>query len=259
MQRMLNIPLPPPDDIAEQYGFGYGEDFEIDYELLAQAHSYELPAPIRLRPDDNAQPVPTLQLPPLGPTVAAATLSDCATHTGNNTSPPLPLLPPAEHTAAITNESTNISIATPPATPTTQTAHSKGRRSKFSPAELEELARVVYSINPYGAKHGDKKSQWEEVAKKLKDKGMFSASSVDTIRNKMTALLAYFEVSLLFTRFNRELKPLPRIPILVSARRSHGSFRVPPPSLSLPFLIRSRRTRQSQPRRVMSRRRRLVQ
>ena len=96
--------------------------------------------------------------------------------------------------------------------------------AKVSPAQLEELAHVVYSINPYSAKHGDKKSQWEEVAKKLKDKGMFLASSVDTIRNKMTALLAYFEVSLLFTPFNRELKPLPRIPILMSARRSHGSF-----------------------------------
>ena len=168
-------------------------------------------------------------------------------------------MPFAEHTASITNKSTNISVATPPTTPTTQMAHSKGRHSKFSPAELEELTCVVYSINPYGAKHGDKKSQWEEVAKKLKDKGMFLASSVDTIRNKMTALLAYFEVSLLFTPLNRELKPLPRIPILVLAPRLHGSFRVPPPSLLLPFLIRSRRTRQSQPRRVMSRRRRLVQ
>ena len=53
MQRTLNIPLPPPDDIAEQYRFSYGEDFEIDYELLVQTHSYELPAPIHLRPDDN--------------------------------------------------------------------------------------------------------------------------------------------------------------------------------------------------------------
>ena len=141
MQCILNIPLPPPNDIAEQYGFGYEEDFEIDYELLVQAHSYELPTPIRLHPDDNAQPVPTLQLPPLGPTVAAATLSNGTTHTGNNTSPPLPLLPPTENTAAITKESTNISIATPPATPTTQTAHSKGLRSKFSPAKPEELTR----------------------------------------------------------------------------------------------------------------------
>jgi hypothetical protein len=178
MQRILNIPLPPPDNIAQEYGFGFGEDFDIDYELITEAHSFE--------PPNN------LQLPPPGP---VPHVSDNAIGTVNNTYLPLP---PAEHTAAATNNANTITTTTPPTTPAAQPGRGKGRRSKFSPTELEELARVVYSTNPYGAKHGDKKTAWEDVAKKLKDKGLFMTSSVDTIRNKMASLLTYFEVSFSF-------------------------------------------------------------
>ena len=50
-------------------------------------------------------------------------------------------------------------------------------------------------VNLYGASHGKKASAWEEVATKLKNAGNFKDSLTDTIRNKMTALLAYFEGS----------------------------------------------------------------
>ena len=50
-------------------------------------------------------------------------------------------------------------------------------------------------VNLYRVSHGKKASAWEEVVTKLKNDGHFKDSSMDTIGNKMTALLAYFKVS----------------------------------------------------------------
>ena len=54
---------------------------------------------------------------------------------------------------------------------------------------------MVYTLNPYGAKHGYKTKAWEEVAAKLKEQGLFLKSSVETVKHKMAALIAYQEVS----------------------------------------------------------------
>jgi hypothetical protein len=91
--------------------------------------------------------------------------------------------------------------------------------------DLEELACIIYSVNPYSVKHGDKKAQWEEVVKGLKDKGLFLTSSVGTIRNKMTALLTYFEVGINFSSFDHKLDNILsiRIPTCVLVHRSHKS------------------------------------
>ena len=102
--------------------------------------------------------------------------------------------------------------------------------------------------------------QWEEVAKKLKDKGLFLTSSVDTIKNKMTVLLTYFEVSL-FNLFGGIVKPLlshSRILTHMLVCRLCESCPVPLPLHLLPFLTKSQRTRWLQEGRMMSRKRRLA-
>ena len=40
IQMLHGFPL--PDDVAPQYGYGYGEDFKPDYDLLTKAHVCQL-------------------------------------------------------------------------------------------------------------------------------------------------------------------------------------------------------------------------
>jgi hypothetical protein len=42
---MLNLPL-ATNKAALQYGFGFGEDFELDYEAFMETHTYKLPKAI---------------------------------------------------------------------------------------------------------------------------------------------------------------------------------------------------------------------
>ena len=56
-----------------------------------------------------------------------------------------------------------------PVTPAAPTHGGKREQVKFSPHKIEALAHMVYTLNPYGAKHGDKTKAWEEVAAKLKE------------------------------------------------------------------------------------------
>ena len=70
----------------------------------------------------------------------------------------------------------------------------KGHHTKFPVVWLEDLAQVVYTINPYAAKHGEKKVAWEKVLEMLREQGIFEWSSANTVK-KMSAMSAYFKVS----------------------------------------------------------------
>jgi hypothetical protein len=175
--------FPPPDDIAPQYGYGYGEDFEPDFDLLTEAHARQLAHRV---PEDV--PPPAITLPFLPPPPAPAVEGAAIMHGPNEAVEHFPFLP--NHTT-----STITQPVTPPATPAAPTRGGKRERVKFSHHEIEALARVVYSLNPYGAKHGDKTKAWEEVAAKLKEQGFFLKSSVETVKHKMAALIAYQEVN----------------------------------------------------------------
>ena len=47
---MLNLPL-TTDEAAFEYGFGFGEDFELDYKAFTEAHSHKLPKAMHLQPE----------------------------------------------------------------------------------------------------------------------------------------------------------------------------------------------------------------
>ena len=176
--------LPPPDDIAPQYGYGYGEDFEPDYELLTEAYLTHQRA--HQVPEDVPPPAIT---PPSLPAPPAPAAEGTATMHGPNEA--------AEHSPPTPNHTTPTVVqpVTPPVTPAAPTHGGKRERVKFSHHEIEALARIVYNLNPYAAKHGDKTKAWEEVAAKLKEQGFFLKSSVETVKHKMTALIAYQDVS----------------------------------------------------------------
>ena len=205
---MLN--LPPSNGAAFEYGFSYGEDFDPDYESIIEAHSYEAPKAMRLNadfPSETPPPPPPHAPAPAHPVAIPVARGDTPrptvfTSTSIADANPVPVanphLPsttiPTTHTSAPSDAvlvGANISL-TPPTTPVKKKGG--GRRAKFSPAALEQLARVVYSINPYGAPHGKKMEAWEQVATEIKGYGYFKNSSVETIRNKMSAMMTYFEV-----------------------------------------------------------------
>lgn len=52
----------------------------------------------------------------------------------------------------------------------------------------------MYTTNPYAAKHEEKKAAWDKVLEMLRKQGMFETSLADTVKNKMSAMLAYFKV-----------------------------------------------------------------
>lgn len=208
--RDLMLNLPPSNDAAFEHGFGYGEDFDPDYESILEAHSYEaskatclnvdLPSGIPPHPPHPPAPGPLASTPVVcgdtpRPTVFTTTSIADATPVPAHPSIPSNTNVPTTRTSTLSDivlTGADLSL-TPPTTP----AEKKGgrRRVKFPPAALEQLARVVYSINPYGAPHGKKAEAWEQVATEVKEYGYFKNSSMDTIRNKMSAMLAYFEVS----------------------------------------------------------------
>jgi hypothetical protein len=179
--------FPPPDDVAAQYGYGYGEDFEPDYDLLTEAYARQLAHRV---PEDV--PPPAITLPFLPPPPTPAVGGAAITHEPNEAAEHFPTLP--NHTTSTVTQPVTQPV-TPPVTPAAPTRGGKRERAKFSPHEIEALARVVYTLNPYGAKHGDKTKAWEEVAAKLKEQGLFLKSSVETVKHKMAALIAYQEVS----------------------------------------------------------------
>ena len=47
---MLNLP-PATDKATFEYGFGFGEDFKLDYEAFAEAHSHKVPKAMHLQPN----------------------------------------------------------------------------------------------------------------------------------------------------------------------------------------------------------------
>ena len=68
----------------------------------------------------------------------------------------------------------------------------------YSANKFLGLTGAVVDVNPFGAKHGKKAVQWEEVAHCVKAKGLFTQSSTDVIKNKALALIKYQEVRTLF-------------------------------------------------------------
>ena len=177
---LLNVP--PTNNVAFEYGHGLGDSFEPDYDLLTEAYTSSMHSLTRHITED-------LQLGPVMPLLALLTL------TSTEAAPPLP----PDSILSATNKNMlpmPTTIVTPPETPPpTPAALGKGRRTKFPAAWLEGLARVVYTTNPYAAKHREKKLTWDEVLKMLRKQGMFEMSSADTVKNKMSAMLAYFKVS----------------------------------------------------------------
>lgn len=231
------LSIPPPDNVAFHFGYGFGEDFEADYEYLEDLCSYKSKEHPQLHATDTTTPLLPLLPPPNSPTATLAvtdaaalpcgplprlspTDSAATPFTTTNTVPftdgpltpdtplavinptPFPTnpLPPLPRVSALTTPTTAVTspfkpegYETPPPSPDTQPT--RRPKAKFSSRELEELARVVVDVNPYGAKHGNKTTAWADVAKQLKGGGYFMHSSVDVIKNKMTALIAYQKVS----------------------------------------------------------------
>lgn len=64
----------------------------------------------------------------------------------------------------------------------------------FNAPALDQLARIVVDINPYGARHGDKKEAWKRVLKAFQDAGFCAMTSLETMKNKVNAMLAYHDV-----------------------------------------------------------------
>lgn len=244
---LLNLPLPPSDNFAWEYGYGYGEDFDFDYELLSEASAFN--------PHASMAPCPPSALrPPLPPFSPFSPILLTTPTPATSTPITQPIIAPSIVPSAVTPPATPVK---PPVTPAKK---GRGSRSRFSPAELEELARTVYNINPHGAKHGDKKVQWLKVEKMLKDKKMFLSSSVETIKNKMSALLAWHEVWPCMVVFDCMLMSvhLSRILIQVLGRKLLVRCQVAPLSPLGLFLTRSPKIRLSLLHRMMSRRKRHV-
>ena len=183
----INILLngPPANNVAFKYGHGFSDSFEPDYDLLTEVHTRSMPSLTHHAAEDH-QWGPALPLLPLPPLSLAPASTEAA-----------PALPPSS-TPFSTNESMLLmptTIITPPVTPPpTHTVPGKGCRTKFPAAWLEGLARVVYTTNPYAAKHEEKKAAWDKVLEMLRKQGMFETSLADTVKNKMSAMLAYFKV-----------------------------------------------------------------
>ncbi|KIM87945.1 hypothetical protein PILCRDRAFT_3655 [Piloderma croceum F 1598] len=144
---LLNGPL--TNNVAFEYGHGFGDSFESDYDLLTELHTCSTPLlTCHAVADHQLGPVlPLLPLPLLSLALASTKTA--------------PALPPSS-TVFSTNESMlpmPTTIITLPVTPLpTHTVPGKGHHTKFPAAWLEGLARVVYTTNPYAAKHGEKKA-----------------------------------------------------------------------------------------------------
>ncbi|EIN09892.1 hypothetical protein PUNSTDRAFT_133664 [Punctularia strigosozonata HHB-11173 SS5] len=76
--------------------------------------------------------------------------------------------------------------------------------TKFSKAELYELARTAVDIDPGSEPWGKITQAWQRVAEHLWEKRMFVGSSVETIKNKMNSMVSYHEGSSL--RVSRDIQ-----------------------------------------------------
>jgi hypothetical protein len=57
------LSIPPPDDVAFHFGYGFDKDFEADYEYLEDLCSYKSKEHAQLHATDTTSPL----LPPLWP------------------------------------------------------------------------------------------------------------------------------------------------------------------------------------------------
>lgn len=69
----------------------------------------------------------------------------------------------------------------------------------FNAPALDQLARIVVDINPYGARHGDKKEAWICVLQAFQAAGFCPTTSLETMKNKVNAMLAYHDVRVAFS------------------------------------------------------------
>ncbi|EIN04907.1 hypothetical protein PUNSTDRAFT_138102 [Punctularia strigosozonata HHB-11173 SS5] len=81
-----------------------------------------------------------------------------------------------------------------PPSPTQLSQRSQKKpRTRFTSGELYELAKKTVDVNPYGKPHGKVTQAWMQIAEHLHARGMFEHSSVQTIKNKMNAMVAYHQ------------------------------------------------------------------
>lgn len=154
MDSILGVPSPPPNNVAHMYGYGTGKDFELNVNSINPDPTAPVIRPFTPFPTPGSLPT----LPPMGPPVEK------------------PALAPPNDTGR------------PPAKPSRRT------RSKFTPRELEQAARVTIEVDPFSAKHGEKGTTWVEVCDRLKAMGLCLNSSADSVKNKVMAMLAYQRV-----------------------------------------------------------------
>lgn len=190
---------------APDYTFDYQPFLDPRYNAVDASHSYELPAFNRpVLPAPSQPGLPPFYPPPangvMGPPRSPGPLRAIPnTLLGRSKPgpepparralprPPTPILP----TPPVLSDSSDSETPAPrKASPRT-----RGRpRGRWSPREIEEAVRLVCEINPFGAKHGEKGSAWKDVAKKLRDEGLCKLKSVETVKNKVMALVAFQEV-----------------------------------------------------------------
>jgi hypothetical protein len=70
-----------------------------------------------------------------------------------------------------------------------------GRREEFSLADLDQLLRAVIDKNPYMAPRSQIGEKWKAVTEHVQDAGFCLGRDVATLKNKVTNLLAWAEVS----------------------------------------------------------------
>ncbi|KAF7964924.1 hypothetical protein HWV62_1633 [Athelia sp. TMB] len=149
------VTWPPHDQSIPQYGYGFGDDFELDYNDLDLDAMNKDPSATHFYAKGRKSPVGVPPLPARHDTPVPTTLTPAPPATANK--------PPAKRVP----------------------------RVKWSFKDLKGLAAAVAQVNPYGCKHGMTQQAWEEVSEKLKEEGLCLTVPVGSLRNKMSAILAH--------------------------------------------------------------------
>jgi hypothetical protein len=83
-------------------------------------------------------------------------------------------------------------------------------REEFSTKHLEHLLHAVIDVNPYMAPCSKVGDQWKAVAKMVQDKGLCWNQEAETLKNKVTSLLAWVELThILYSMIVQELTDMP--------------------------------------------------
>lgn len=205
-----NVPAvlwPPPDYLAPEYGFGVGEDFELDYEQLDINAMNNHPSATHFYPKPNGPP--------------------------SELSPPPTSIQRASPTPSNASDVELGGSPEPVANLDTRTPAKRNSRSKWRYKDLKGLAAAVAELNPYGCKHGMTQEVWANIEKQLKDRHLCVDISIGSLKNKMNALLIHHAVSGSALLHCALLMLLHRTPIALrepQSRRSSVTKSTEPPS-----------------------------